>query len=133
MLRVRTFLDRSAMHGIGVFASEDIAEGSVVWEYNSVLDMTFSPEQWAALMSGCSPESLEQIQRYTYKEGGRYVLCTDNAQFMNHADMSSNVRNDRDVDVMYARKPIRAGEELLCDYREFCDTDDVNLRAVTGL
>ena len=61
---------------------------------------------------------LDHIRHYVYlEEGGHYVLCGDNAKFMNHAEDP----NCTDADPQYtvARRAIEAGEELTCDYREF--------------
>lgn len=127
MLRVRTYIDRSAVHGMGVFAAEEIPEGAVVWEYNPAVDVTYTEEQWAAMRSACSAASLEQLGKYSYKEDGRHIVCVDNAQFMNHSP-APNVHNDKSANMMTAMRRIARGEELLCDYFQYSDPDDPHLR-----
>ena len=126
MLRVRTYIDRSAVHGIGVFAAEDIPEGALVWEYHPSVDVTYTSEQWAAMHGVCSDASLEQIGKYAYKEEGCHIVCVDNAQFMNHSP-APNVHNDKTANLMRAMRHISRGEELLCDYFQYSDPDDPHL------
>lgn len=127
MLRVRTYLDRSIIHGIGLFADEDIPEGRVVWEFSAQVDLVFGKAEWERLLEYCAPESMEQIRKYSYKEGQRYYVCFDNAQFMNHDPARANVISGDTLDSMVAARAIRTGEELLCDYFEYSDPDDYNL------
>ena len=123
MLTVETYLAQSPTHGIGIFAAEDIARGEVVWVYNPVIDRTFSPDEWLGLERQVSPACFAMIARYTYKQDGQFVLCADNSQFMNHAEVA-NVGSLDNLDVMVALVDIARDEELLCDYREYSDPDD---------
>lgn len=124
MLRVRTYLHNSAVHGIGLFVGEDIPKGTVVWEFNPHVDLVYTPEQWQTLSAGIAPQSLEALKRYSYKENGNYYLCLDNAQFMNHSANQFNVENDRKTNIMRACCDIWKDEELLCDYFQYGDCDD---------
>lgn len=132
MLKVKTYLDRSGLHGIGLFASEEIKEGEIVWQLNRMVDICFTPEQWKAMHAECSPESLAEIQKYSYKEGGNYYLCADNAQFMNHSEHNPNVHNMPGGQSMVAMRNISKGEELTCNYFQYCDPDDYNLAMIAG-
>ncbi len=38
MLLVKTFLDKSAIHDIDLFAAEGIRKGTVVWKFNPLVD-----------------------------------------------------------------------------------------------
>ena len=42
MLQVRTFIEKSQIHGFGLFAAENIPKGIVVWEYNPTIDKEIS-------------------------------------------------------------------------------------------
>jgi hypothetical protein len=127
MLKVKTYLDRSAIHGIGLFAGDDIDEGAEVWVFNQHIDLLFTPVQWEALLESLVPAGRGTIRRYSYKENGRYCLCLDNAQFMNHSPDGYNVGNDKEKNIMFARVGIRTGEELLCNYLDYSDSDDYHL------
>ena len=47
MLLVRTYLDRSALHGIGVFAAELISATTVVWRFTPGFDLDLKPGRHA--------------------------------------------------------------------------------------
>ena len=131
MLRINTYLDSSTIHGIGIFAGEDIPQGTLIWEYNPMVDLTYTVDQWETLRRAVAEASFTALQRYSYKEGGRYHLCIDNAQFMNHSDSRYNVVNTA-ANTMLACCHIRQGEELLCNYFQYSDVDDVHAQWLAG-
>lgn len=128
MLTVPTYIDRSAVHGIGLFSKEPIGPGQIVWEFNPLIDLKFSPETWENMRRSLSPHSFRNLVTYSYKQQGSLFVCLDNAQFMNHCHTAPNVAQDQDQDRMFAARPIAAGEELFCDYLAYSDTDDVHSR-----
>jgi len=130
MLKVKTYLDRSTTHGIGLFAGEDIAAGAEIWEFNPKIDLTFNPAQWDEIMKSLVPAGRDTLRRYSYKENGSYYVCLDNAQFMNHSQDVCNVGNDKGKNIMYALIDIGSGEELLCNYLDYSDWDDAHLRCL---
>lgn len=128
MLKVRTRLAMSAIHGIGLFADEPIAAGTVLWVYDPRFDVTFSHDDLATL----SPPARMQIEKYSYfeKEIGAYVLCGDDARFMNH----SSTPNTEEVSGMrtVAAGAIAVGEEITCDYAGFGDPRGSGCDGVPG-
>jgi SET domain-containing protein len=118
MLLVKTYLDRSAIHGIGLFAAERIAKGTVVWRLSPEIDFLVAAETIAAL----HPASREQIEKYTYLDRvlGEYVLCGDDARFFNHSDTPNCLDYpDERGGTTVAARDIERGEELTCDYATF--------------
>ena len=124
MLKVKTYLNTSTVHGIGIFAGEDIPKGTVIWEFNPHVDLVYTPEEWSTIACSISEQSLAALKRYIYKEKGNYYLCLDNAQFMNHCLSEFNVENSREENRMLSCSDISQGEELLCNYFQFSDSDD---------
>jgi uncharacterized protein len=118
MLLVKTFLKPSAIHGIGLFAAEDIPSGTVVWRLEPSIDV----ELTEAELEDLAPPSRDQIMKYTYLDIVRrtYVLCGDDARFFNHDDAPNclDYPDDRGGTTVAARD-IRAGEELTSDYGKF--------------
>lgn len=114
MLRIPTYVAHSPIAGVGVFAASDLPAGSIIWEFTDGVDRRLTPVELAAI-----PESLrEWLLHYLYlDEAGLYVLCGDNAKYMNHAD-DPNCDDSGEVYTV-TRQAIRAGEELTCDYRLF--------------
>lgn len=131
MLTITSFIDRSEVSGLGVFTSERISKGTIIWVYNPLVDLTYSEEQWNELKKTLSSQSFASIQRYSYKEHGKHILCTDNAQFMNHSSLLCNISNSPDLKEMFANRDVESGEELLCNYFEYSDSDDHHLNFIT--
>lgn len=125
MLLVKTYLDRSAIHGIGLFAGERIAKGTVVWRRAPEIDLLLDPADLERL----HPTSREQIEKYTYLDQRlrKLVLCGDDARFFNHSD-APNCHDFPDADggTTVAARDIERGEELTSDYSSF----DANHRPI---
>lgn len=122
MFLIKTVLQPS--HGIGAFADEDVATGRIVWKFDPRIDRTF------ASLDGFEEPLVAFLGKYTYLDAtrGLYVLCGDDARFVNHSD-TPNLRPVRDPDSgLYvhdeALRPIRRGEELTIDYRLIHDRCD---------
>jgi hypothetical protein len=121
MLLVKTYLAPSPIHGIGLYAAEPIAEGTVIWRYDERIDRRLAPQERDAL-----PEPARSfVATYSYPEvpgSDMHVLDGDHARFMNHSDEPNTYcappRSYREADTV-AIRDIAAGEELLCDYRQF--------------
>lgn len=114
MFLVPTQLGRSRIHGIGVFAMVDIPAGAKIWEFTEGVDWKIPPDAFARF-----PEPYrEQLSHWCFVNGdGVYVLCGDNAKFMNHEEEPNC--DDRGDSFTIANRDIAAGEELTCDYRAF--------------
>ncbi|HXG17089.1 MAG TPA: SET domain-containing protein [Calidithermus sp.] len=117
MLLVRTRVDRSPIHGLGLFADEPIPKGTDVWRFTPGFDLDLDP----GVLDAQPPIVRSRLLHYGYidRRLGRYILCCDDARFINHSD-SPNIGPDfaRDrygVDV--ALRDIAPGEELTVDYR----------------
>ena len=130
MLSVATYLDRSTVHGIGLFAAREIEPGTVVWEFNPAVDLAYTLDQWQALKVSVSFHSFANLRRLSFKENGRIYLCLDNAQFMNHSETNENVAHVLSKDKMEAVRQISRGEELLCNYLSYSDPDDFHIRSI---
>jgi uncharacterized protein len=112
-LSVATYLRNSRIHGVGVFAADFIPAGTVIWDFTPGVDWRLAPRELEAF-----PEPFQtHLRRYAYlDESGDYILCGDNARFMNHSPLPNC--DDRGS-VTTASRDIQPGEELTCDYRTF--------------
>lgn len=117
MMLVKTIVKESGIEGLGLFADEDIKGGTPVWGFTSGFDQKINPEDLSCL----SEPALQDFKKYAYLEKGKYVLCFDSARFFNHADNSNVVCTSNYGDMCIAKKDVKRGEELTCDYREFDD------------
>lgn len=116
MLLVRTSVRQSPIHGLGVFAEEDIPEGAILWRFEPFLDRVINEQELGAM-----PDHLvDFIEIYSeyFPELGVLVLSGDNDRFTNHSDDPNTevvLPNGPEAHVR-ARRPIVAGEEITCDY-----------------
>lgn len=133
MLTIKNYLNHSRVSGIGLFAGEDIPKGRIIWEYFPLIDITYTLDEWKELETNLSSSSFLMLQNYSYKEDGKYIVCTDNAQFMNHSSDDYNVANTDDLKSMYACRNIKKGQELLCNYLEYSDEDDYHVLKLVNI
>lgn len=117
MLLVKTKIDQSPIHGIGLFADEDIPKGTVVWEFDPLIDKAISPEDIKSLR----PLARELIDTYAFYDNGKYVLCGDHARFTNHSD-DPNLGSTPDTS--FALRDIKKGEEITDNYNSY-DQEEV--------
>lgn len=116
MLLVDTYLDKSAIQGIGVFAKNRIAKGTLVWKLDARFDRRIPVDTYE---SQTGPVK-SYLDRYSYpdrRDPSFIVFEADDARYMNHDD-------DPNCDVStpeetYALRDIEAGEELTCNYNHF--------------
>jgi hypothetical protein len=92
----------------------------VTWQFMPGYDLLLTQAKIEVLPEPARSNLLDHT--YHDVETGLYVLCADNARFMNHADEP----NTAGVHVKgaiegydVATRDIKWGEELTCDYRVF--------------
>ncbi|MDH3205761.1 MAG: SET domain-containing protein [Gemmatimonadota bacterium] len=121
MLRVPTYVAPSPIAGVGLFAATRLSAGSVIWEYTEGVDWRIDPADLERF-----PEPYQsRMRHYVYQEeSGVYVLCGDNAKYMNHSDDPNC--DDPEGAYTVTNRAICVGEELTCDYRSF----DMETRAI---
>lgn len=96
--------------GYGVVATRLIPKGTITWALDK-LDRIFTPEQVTQL----DPLYQEVLDKYTYRNPeGNFILCWDNARFVNHSSNSNCITTAYEFEV--AIRDIQPGEELTDDY-----------------
>lgn len=120
MLMIKTRLGESPIAGIGLFAAEPIAKGTVTWQFLQGYDRLLTSREMAAIPEPARSDLLEHV--YLDAASGLFVLCIDNARFMNHADNpnTAGVHEDGKIEGYdIATRDIAEGEEITCDYGAF--------------
>jgi uncharacterized protein len=112
MMLVKTYLDRSRIHGIGVFADEFIARETKIWRFVEGFDRVYSAKKFAKLPK----PAREYIKRYGYRVDGEILFTVDHDCHVNHSDHPNTYLKNGYV---IARCNIASGEEITNDYREF--------------
>jgi SET domain-containing protein len=118
MLLVKTQIQPSKVHGIGLFADQFIPKGTVTWQYHPDFDSSYSESDVLRMPN----PAREIFFKYAYydKELGLYILCSDDQRFINHEPDFPNIISTPRQDV--TARDIMPGEELLCDYNCYDDT-----------
>lgn len=113
MLLVKTHIKNSIVNGIGLFASEFIPKGTIIWELNKKLDLIITQKEYEKLPILVN-KHFDHFAYYCEKEGG-WVLCFDNARFVNHSDNP----NTEGLENTVAKKDIQIDEEITENYYVF--------------
>jgi len=120
MILVKTILKKSKTHGVGLYADEFIPKGTVTWKYVPWFDISYSDND----LKKMSKHARNQVIWYGYfdKKSKKHILCSDDQRFINHSHNPKkiNIQSTPSKDV--AKKNIKIGEELLCDYNKFDST-----------
>lgn len=114
VLQIPTYVAPSRISGMGLFAATELEPGTIIWEFTPSVDWRIQPDELKSF-----PEPYRsRLRHYLYRDdSGAFVLCGDNAKFMNHEDDPNC--DDSDQFHTVTRRWIAAGEELTCDYRQF--------------
>lgn len=113
MLKVKTKIGISQIHGIGLFADQDIKKNDLIFE-ESNFTIVFTKEQY---------ESFPEIQKhfldvYGYFEEGIWKCSLENERFINHSDNPNTISIKNKI---FALVDINSGEEITSDYNSFCE------------
>jgi SET domain-containing protein len=112
MLLVKTYIDRSPIHGLGVFAGETIAKGSKIWRFVDGYDRCWTPKQFAKLPT----PARDYLKDYAYNADGEILFTVDNDHYINHSDRANTFWK---AGYVIARVRIPKNTEITNDYREF--------------
>lgn len=108
MLKVRTYVAVSPIHGLGLFAAEVIPRGTVVWQWDPTVDR--STDQ---------PPHGHDADWAWHEADGCWYIPGDDARYLNHSATPNLVaaRTHNDIDV--AARDIVPHEEITTDYSLF--------------
>jgi SET domain-containing protein len=122
-LQVPTYIGPSIIHGTGLFTTENLKKGTVLWLYES-------NKESRKRISELSPLELSSTLHYGYinpLQPEYIVICGDNACYWNFppegtpANAVPSTELEQGEAVIVASRDIKAGEELLIDARSDLD------------
>jgi SET domain-containing protein len=112
MLLVKTYLDKSRIHGIGVFAGEFIRKDTKIWRFVIGFDQYYSLNKLRRLPK----QARDYLNCYGFRWENEVLFSVDNDAHTNHSDTPNTyLKNGYAI----ARRNIRKGEEITYDYGEF--------------
>ena len=108
----------SGIHGLGLFTTQTVPQGTPVWRSIPGFDQAFTDQEVAEF-----PQVVQDhVRWFGWKQAttGFWILSGDHACFMNHDPLpNTGMAMDGDGSVTVALKDLGAGEELTCDYWKF--------------
>jgi hypothetical protein len=116
MMTVETYVAPSSIHGMGLFAANDIPAGTILWQYDAGFDLVIEKKT----IEDMPAWKAEYFRMYCYVLQGKYYYCVDNGRFMNHSSAPNTYETP---DTTVAAVDIKAGEEITCDYADMGVTE----------
>ena len=115
MFLIDTYLDKSKIQGVGVFAKENIKKGQLIKEVRPDFEIEFNKDNLPKMPLALA--KLIDTHAYERELGSKIlVMGIDNEKYLNHSNDPSV--NDNGI----ALKDIKIGDEITLDYKDF----DVN-------
>jgi len=127
MLLVRTHIDKSSIHGIGLFSNQFISKGTNIWEYNSFMDKILTENEINILKERLDSNIFKEFRTLVSRlENNVYMVYGDNAKFTNHSYFN-NISNGIGAGLFtVAKRDIEIGEELTENYLDiYFDEEDI--------
>jgi uncharacterized protein len=115
MFLIDTYLDKSKIQGVGVFAKENIKKGQLIKEVRPDFEIEFNKDNLPKMPLALA--KLIDTHAYERELGSKIlVMGIDNEKYLNHSD-------DPSVDDEgYALKNIKIGDEITINYKDFDDS-----------
>lgn len=110
----KTYLDKSEIRGIGLFAGEHISKGTIVYQHSINLQHRLKQEELDKL----SEDERKTFEHYGYKHDGVWHLDFDDIRFLNHSDTPNLGLTSVGITALI---DIIKGEELTQNYKDFED------------
>jgi SET domain-containing protein len=129
MLRVKTCLQHSEIHGLGLFAAEFIPKDTLVWDFDPGFD-PFFPIDCVRQKAAEDPIFAAYASRYGYVEKsnpGCIAFNVDNSRFVNDSQEPTLYVDEVGIR-SFAIRDLQIGEELTNRYDDFLIDSDVSLR-----
>ena len=99
--------------GYGIFASEDIPVGTIMWAQDQLDRIVKSSE-----LVNFDKYNIENFLKYTYRNrDGDYVFCWDLTRYVNHSFEPNSILTPLGFEIVV--KDIAKGDEITNDYGTF--------------
>lgn len=131
MIHIAYKLKSSDLHGVGLFANENIKQGQLVYTASPLLDLNITQEQFASL----NQKEKDEILWWGFfdQPSQMWHVDFDVSKFINHS-YNATVTQDQNHDEAYliASRDIQSGEELTQNYLEFESEEELKRRDIAS-
>ena len=129
MIHIKYRLKNSKIHGVGLFANENIKKGSLVYSTSPLLDVNISKDKFKSL----DDKEKQEIRWWGFWDAPNNVwhVDFDVSKFINHS-FNGNLTQDKNNKDAYlaTSRNIKLGEELTQNYLEFESMEDLKKRGI---
>lgn len=113
-------LKESSIAGMGLFATEPLKRGMLLWKCDETSVCTHTAESLRAKLAALSKEDAKELLEHVYAWEGEVIEIIGDGKYWNHST-TANTGNHPDEGAgdgisSYALRDIAVGEELLDDY-----------------
>ena len=117
MFLKKCYLDKSPIHGIGLFAGEDIKMGQNIWLPSHQLTFHFDDSELKTLPS----QEVKIVKHYGYlnKKTGIWHFSSEDSRYVNHSENPNVSKTPNDTHGISAMRDIKTGEEITQNYSDF--------------
>lgn len=130
MFTIKTYVAKSKIDNLGVFAGEDIKAGQIVWHFEPGLDRRIPINKLKKL-----PKNYQDFIKkcgFTPKGSKYYFISLDYDIFSNHSDnpnlSEEKPKKNKGCPDVIASRNIKAGEELTQDYFKLDKASDARYK-----
>jgi hypothetical protein len=129
MIHIKYKLDRSTIHGIGIFADQDIEKGTLIFTASPVLDVNITQDQFDLLRDAEKQEV--RYWGFWIEEEKVWHVDFDHIHFINHSYTPNTTQDfSQQASYLVASRDIKKGEELTQNYLEFETEEDLKRRGI---
>lgn len=129
MLHVKYLLNKSAKHGIGLFAGENIKKNTVVYTSSPLLDVNITQEAFDSL----TENEKNEIKYWGFFDelNKKWHVDFDVSRFINHSVNPTLTQDPSKNDAyLLTTRDVTIGEELTQNYLEFETKEDLVRRGI---
>lgn len=130
MIHIKYKLDKSPLHGIGLFTNEDLIKGQIVYTASPLLDANLTQEQFDNL----DEKEKQEIKYWGFWDNQNQVwhVDFDNSKFINHSFVPTLTQvSDHPEAYLITTRDVSKNEELTQNYLEFETLEDLKSRGIT--
>lgn len=129
VILIKYKLERSMMHGIGLFTDEDLRKGQLVYVASPKLDVDISQEEFNTL----DEKEKAEVRYWGFRieESNTWHVDFDVTRFVNHSFSPTLTQDPSHQDAyLITTRDVKKGEELTQDYLEFESEKDLMARGI---
>jgi len=106
--------------GLGLFADQFVPKGTKTWRFMPGLDLVVPEDTLLQISEAARVQFLNYC--YVDKFTKHFILCFDDERFINHSKDPNIIQTMAESELEgfeVAKRDIKKGEELFCDYEDF--------------